>query len=94
MICVVDVLASVVPANSRKRSLRIAPGVSARTHRLPVYVPAVVLLTESGESFKRHERFDAAVFVICAAQDPVCPPCARESVTSVGSPLPDVFHPF
>ena len=79
--CDVAVPTSVVPAYSRKRSFTTEPGESARAHIDAVYVPAVVVFTQFGESFSRQVPTLAVVALeTCADQLPVCPPLVRVRV--------------
>ena len=81
-----------VPENSWNLSFRTAPAASALTHILPVYVPAVVAVTQFGESWSvANVVVVVPVFVICAAQPPEWPPETRVRVTF--APDPDVFQP-
>src|SRR5215212_11213551 len=65
----------------------MAPLVSPRTHTAPVYGPAEVLPTQSGESLMAQMAVVVAPLVSCADQLPLCPPATRASVTAVPEPL-------
>src|SRR5436305_6930155 len=77
VICVVAVPTCVLPLYSRNLSLSTAPGASARTHIVPVYVPAEDAFTQFGESLRVQLVALDPVFVSFAAQEPVCPPETR-----------------
>src|SRR5206468_11004821 len=72
---------SVDPSNSRNLTLSVAPAVSARTQKLPVYVSADVVPTQFGWSFRRQNAGPVFVFWSLAENSPVCPPDTRASVT-------------
>jgi hypothetical protein len=77
---------------SRKRSLRLAPTLSARTQSEPVYLPpdAAVVVTQFGESLRVQLVVDAPALVSLAAKAPLWPPLTLVRVTLV---LPEVFQP-
>ena len=87
----VPVPTSVEPTYSRKRSVRVAPGVSARTHIEPTYAPLDVVVTQFGESFRSVVAAVAFALVSCTANPPEWPPATRARVTPVSPP--DVFQP-
>src|SRR5919199_3684088 len=83
---------SVLPLYSCSLILKMAPAVSERTHADAVYVPAVVAVTQFGESCSVAKLLaEVPVFVSFADQLPVWPPETRASV--MFEPEPEVFHP-
>ena len=56
--------------NSRNRSVNVAPGWSARTQMLALYVPGEVVVTQFGLSSRRHVAALVPVFVSVADQAP------------------------
>ena len=70
--CTVLEPTSVLPLYSWSLSLSTAPAVSARTQIEPVYVPAVVAVTQFGASWSVAKVVaDVPVFVSTAAQLPL-----------------------
>jgi hypothetical protein len=66
------------------------PAESARTQMLPPYVPACVVLTQFGTSFRTHFRVPVLLFLRSAAPPPVC----VGVVTRVrATPVPDPVMP-